>query len=134
MKVVRALVLTAATTLALPAGAHAVDFKTPQRAAYCDFVPQGEVIEGGVPSPRSTLQCWTPNDGFTTYMSRTGKARKLYGEQLVHAYAPATPLLRFGQRWQNGDFYCLSESTGLTCRNARGHGWWLGRFRGYRIF
>lgn len=48
-------------------------------------------------------------------------------------------LLRFGYRWTEWqalklDYTCLSQRTGLTCKNRTGHGWWLGRFRGYRIF
>ncbi len=29
---------------------------------------------------------------------------------------------------------CSSRSNGLTCKNGIGHGWWLGRCKGYRIF
>jgi hypothetical protein len=31
-------------------------------------------------------------------------------------------------------FRCVSRRTGLTCTNARGHGWWIGRYHGYRLF
>jgi hypothetical protein len=34
----------------------------------------------------------------------------------------------------HGRFVCNSRSSGLTCQNARGHGWWLGRYVGYRVF
>jgi len=31
-------------------------------------------------------------------------------------------------------FWCTSRRTGLLCWNRVGHGWWLGRYRGYRTF
>ena len=55
----------------------------------------------------------------------------------------AKRLLRFGQQWSFGpdasgvgpiNYRCWSRRTGLTCRNRQGHGWWLGRYRGYRLF
>jgi hypothetical protein len=44
------------------------------------------------------------------------------------------PLL-IGETWSEGrDFRCRHRRTGLTCRNASDHGWWLGRPSGFRIF
>ena len=31
-------------------------------------------------------------------------------------------------------FICTSRRTGLTCSNRDRHGFWLGRYRGYRVF
>jgi hypothetical protein len=57
-------------------------------------------------------------------------------------------LLRFGETWwgnRRGEegrgsgkgrvlFRCTSRTSGLTCRSISGHGFWLGRVRGHRIF
>jgi hypothetical protein len=48
-------------------------------------------------------------------------------------------MLRFGNRWTEWQalrlqYTCTSLRTGLTCKNRSGHGWWLGRYKGYRIF
>ena len=134
LSVRRACVVTIMVALAVPASASAADFRTPGKAAYCDYAPKGEIIEGGVPNPRSTLQCWTPNDGFWVVTSRRGTVRKGYADQLHAAFAPVDRVLRFGRTWRLGGFVCKSRKTGLTCRNRAGHGWRLGRFVGYRIF
>jgi hypothetical protein len=47
-------------------------------------------------------------------------------------YDPATEhpryvTLAYGRRWRAGPFTCASMRTGLTCRNARGHGLFLSR-------
>jgi len=61
----------------------------------------------------------------------------------VSDWASRFGVLRFGQNWTwsfdrrgFGTLYysCSSRTNGLTCNNQAGHGWWLGRFKGYRIF
>jgi hypothetical protein len=40
-----------------------------------------------------------------------------------------------GETWsQGGSFSCVNRRSGLTCRNASGHGWWLGSSSAYRTF
>ena len=51
----------------------------------------------------------------------------------------ADGLLSFGENWKYwtpgfAQYGCRSRKTGLTCGNHDGHGWWLGRYKGYRIF
>jgi len=138
MKLVLHVALIAALTAMVRAsGAQAVDFRTPSKAAYCDFVPQGEIVEGGVPHPPADdLFCWRPNDGLTMQMTARGRGEDVDGSrsQLKGAHAPARHLLRFGQRWRRREFTCVSRWSGLTCVNRARHGWWLGRFIGYRTF
>jgi hypothetical protein len=115
-----------ALALALPATAIAVaDFKTPSGAVYCG-TSHGE--------PPYHLICWTPNDGFTVSMGPRGRAGKTYIRNNRGYHDVVGRTLRFGQRWASVGFYCVSRRTGLTCTNRVGHGWWLGRYRGYRIF
>jgi hypothetical protein len=131
----RVAATVAVASAAWPAAASAaVDFRTPNRAAYCDYYPVGEVIEGG-PNTHPFFQCWTPNDGFFTTMSGRSRVSKGYSQDQLVRYTPATArILRFGQTFRRGSFVCKSRATGLTCTNAKGHGWWLGRFVGYRIY
>ena len=39
----------------------------------------------------------------------------------------ATNVLAYGTTWHRGSITCTSRTTGLTCRNARGHGFFLSR-------
>jgi hypothetical protein len=100
------------------------------------------------------------DDGFTVWMRPNGIARKAYVEATRMRYADAYRRLTFRQNWWGSDlngagrsydlderyregtgsprgtvqFVCKSRSTGPTCANRAGHGWWLGRFKGYRLF
>lgn len=127
-RVALALLLTTLSVLAVTASnaAAIVDFRTPDRAAYC----------GTTHGPgRPHLLCWTPNDGFTVSMSPRGRATKRYEPRNRDFHDYAGGVLRFGRQLRMVDTYsCVSRRTGLTCTNAAGHGWWLGRFVGYRLF
>lgn len=161
--VTRLLLLVPIALALVPAAASApashtvASFYTPQQAAYCKFhVPLDY-------SPRldSRLECWTPNDGFTVWMRHDGRVRRTYDRSNKWRYARSIRRLTFGRSWWGSEdglrvdeagnpyleyregigsprgtvlYRCTSRSTGLTCRNRAGHGWWLGRFRGYRIF
>jgi hypothetical protein len=61
--IIGAIVVGLAAALPATASALSIDFRTPGRAAYCDYSPRGEASEGG-PNQRTDLYCWTPNDGF----------------------------------------------------------------------
>jgi hypothetical protein len=115
-------------SLATASAATAVaDFVTPGKAAYCG-VSEGE--------PPLTLNCWRPRDGITLDMTRRGHPRwRVYSPNRGY-YDPAPGrILSFGSRWRfPGYWTCVSRATGLTCTNRAGHGWWLGRVRGSRVF
>jgi hypothetical protein len=121
----KAVFMVTALALALPSAARAqadATFGTPGDAVYCNYY--------------GPLYCWTPNDGFSVYTTAYGRVKKRYARENHDYVDNRAPLLRFGYRWRDGRgrFSCVSRSTGLTCRNARGHGWWLGRYVGYRTF
>lgn len=129
-------------TLAVASGAHAApSFKTPGGAAYCGVVEAFEVPRDYIPQ----LVCWTPNDGFTISMSPVGLVReKNYYQPNKGTNLPAR-VLPFGRNWfarvaffglpgRDVVYRCASRGSGLTCANASGHGWWLGRLKGYRTF
>jgi hypothetical protein len=122
-------------------------FFTPGKLAYCKL----HRSIAGESSFTPYLNCWRPRDGFTVTLE--SKGRPLYGpleanRGPVESVVRASWLLRFGHAWwgnQRGDdgrgrgegrvlFRCTSRTSGLTCRSISGHGFWLGRVRGYRIF
>ena len=39
--------------------------------------------------------------------------------------SPETKVLRYGTTWTRGPFTCTSHATGLTCKNAAGHGFFM---------
>jgi hypothetical protein len=152
-----ALGLSLAVTTSSWASHSIASFFTPAKAAYCKWhVPLDYRV-----STRTVLECWTPNDGFTVWMTPNGRPRKEYDKDNKWRYARSLRRLTFRQDWWGSDvglaaeeygnpythfregtgsprgalhFRCKSRASGLTCRNRAGHGFWLGRFRGYRIF
>jgi hypothetical protein len=128
MKRLVAVSVVAAAFLVWAGAASAVaDFVTPRKAAYCG-VSEGE--------PPLRLICWRPLDGLTLDMTRRGRVqRRLYSPNRGY-YDPASGrVLRFGQTWTlPASWRCVSRSTGLTCTNRSGHGFWLGRLGGSRLF
>jgi len=116
---------------ATPAAASAEDwwFKTPGEAAYCRF------------ELRNWL-CITPNDGFWirlthVYDSGDVDVRKGYSDRFRGYRDPAVRVLGFGRVQHSSDaevITCWSRRTGLTCKHYGGLSFWLGRYRGYRIF
>jgi len=121
-----AAIATASLVRASVAGA-AADFVTPRQAAGCG-VSEGE--------PPFRLICWRRADGITLDMTRRGRPGRSVVELNRGSYDPAPGrILYFGKVWQfPGYWKCVSRATGLTCTNRAGHGWWLGRVRGSRLF
>jgi hypothetical protein len=112
------------------ATAIAIYFGTPNNAAYCGMGPDS-------PHKRSQeyIHCYTPNDGFDVWMGRTGRPRARYVPSERGQYVKPYRRLAFGQSVSLLDgFKCTSRRSGLTCVNPAKHGWWLGRFKGYRLF
>jgi hypothetical protein len=122
-------------------------FYTPGKAAYCGSVQDitGDNV-GYVP----WLYCWTPNDGFTIELRDTDRrpSARYVAKNRWH-YEPSTRRLTYRQDWwlnragQEGTgtaglgnvlIKCASRTSGLRCTNRHGHGFWLGRFRGFRLF
>jgi len=124
MVAIGALVLAGLATAS--AATAVADFVTPGKAAYCG------ASEGEAPL---TLICWRPRDGITLDMTRRGRAHRTLYRPNRGAYDVAGRILSFGKIWRFPDYWkCVSRTTGLTCTNLSGHGWWLGRVRGSRVF
>lgn len=151
---VAALASTTALAATYPGFKPRPLFGTPGKAAYCytDYA--------GYEDNRAKLFCWTPNDGWWASIEWNGRRARtgtydtlpqiVHGMTKLKGYAPQARLLGFGRHWRlrcddpgafktcDGRgvtaFTCASTRNGLTCRNAAGHGFWIGRFRGYRLF
>jgi hypothetical protein len=114
-----------ATSLATASVAEAT-FRTPGKAAYCG-VSEGE--------PPLTLICWRPGDGLTLDMTRGNLPRRRLSTVNLGYHAIEGQILFFGKVWRFPRYWkCVSRATGVTCTNRAGHGWWLGRVRGSRLF
>jgi hypothetical protein len=101
-------------------------------AVICEIAPLGG----------QSLYCWTPNDGYTITMlgyplgsgqvlPDSDRPRRLRSNErgnrhheIGAAYLPRGVVERYGS------FMCVSRASGLTCRNQKGHGWSLPRYRG----
>ena len=59
-------------------------------------------------------------------ISEDGKSgeRICHSDTIMHEDVPA---LQYGMAWQHGAITCRSERTGLTCVNAKGHGFAISR-------
>ena len=123
------LVILAMATAALAAASSAAAvaaFVTPHRTAYCG------ISEGEAPL---SLICWRPADGLTLEMRQIGRVQKrIHSSNRAYRDPAPARLLRFEQKWRLLGWVCVSRSTGLTCTNRSGQGWWLGRLQGSRLF
>ena len=134
MKAVVAVTLVALAAASPAAADPVTGFHTPAWAAQC-------VVDVRADASRNTLTCWTPNDGFYVRVTPQGRVAKGYARRyrgLRDTYW-ADGLLSYGENWKHispgfFQFACQSRRNGLTCTNHEGHGWWLGRSRGYRIY
>jgi hypothetical protein len=118
------------------AAAPRYDFKTPGEAAYCRMEFGNRGFDG--------FRCITPNDGF--WMRFVGiRAGAGTNVRVTKGYSPTykglrqrTYVLGFGKSFASSDaraIVCTSRRSGLTCRYpATGLSFWLGRYRGYRVY
>ena len=139
LAVVIATAATIVLALAPAAGAAGVrtatiiSFRTPSKNIYCQYA-------AGLGSPpylrcdiRSGLHNPAPGPhrcvegvyGQSVGMTKTAAARVLCISDTT--YNPQARVLAYGRSWSFNGFRCVSRSSGLTCTNARGHGFFLSR-------
>ena len=141
------VVVIAATGATSAQAGGIVSFHTPSRNIYCAYAPS---FEGYAPSIRCDIRVrqWRPprkpascSVDYGQGLSLTavpkpgqkgaGRASVVCaGDTVLGLRGPA---LAYGSRFARGGIACLSRVTGLTCRNAAGHGFFLSRQR-YRLF
>lgn len=130
-----ALALAAAS---LPAHAGAVYFRTPSDNIYCAYDDYD-----GTPHIRCDIMNYTPSIGGMPADCdlEWGDAFEITpshgrGEVICHGDTVRSPdamTLDYGKTLEQGGLSCKSERSGLTCRNRKGHGFFLSRAK-QRVF
>jgi hypothetical protein len=138
--VLRGLIAVAVCAFAVAATASAataktVLFKTPSGNIGCIYSTGPDYLRcdigsGLKPRPPHPQDC-EGEYGDSVSMSRTSRPRYVcHGDT---ARDPRAKAVAYGRSITVGPFRCASAVTGLTCRNASGHGWFLSR-QSYRLF
>jgi hypothetical protein len=124
---VKATLAALLVALSVPAVAAAyANFRAPGRTVYCEV---------GDPPPPRVLECWRATDGRSIAMLPTGRALVNPDTNTRGQYEDRAPVLQFGRTWHYRTSYrCTSRRLGVTCTNRSHHGFWLGRYHGYRLF
>jgi hypothetical protein len=122
------LVLVAVAVLAVAAASPALarerDFQTPSKRIRCAAFSSG--------GPGAFVRCdlLFLNDRAALLRAR-GRGRIVKVTDAVAS--PAAPVLAYGHSLRFRSFRCTSRTTGLTCRNRHGHGFFVSRER-RRVF
>jgi hypothetical protein len=139
-------VLGLAFGVAAATGARLPGVKTPSRNISCFFVPIKPTTHGSLlcdikqasylRAAQDACQARSGLDwhGFT--LSSSGKATLVCAGGAMYDIGRDTPaytVLAYGRTWSYRGFTCTSRVTGLTCRNADGHGLFLSR-ASYRLW
>jgi hypothetical protein len=121
--------------LATPAAAQLDGFKTPSNNIFCIVEPPFEAgqvsdvrcdimqMQGRAPRPpRDCEFSW--GNAFSISENGNSAERVCHGDTTRNDELMVLP---YGAEWQHGAFTCRSELSGVTCRNARQHGFTLSR-------
>jgi len=127
---VRALALAAALVAGgVPAPIVQTGFLTPSGNIACNA---GHAPGSSAPLLTCTVfSSASPTRGQKLWSLGSG-GRTQVGFVLGNA-ATDLPRLGYGRTWRWRGFRCMSETTGLTCRNPEGHGFFLSR-ESQRVF
>jgi hypothetical protein len=127
---------TAAALAALfaPAAMAQEGFRSPSGNIHCQFFTAGGGADATMrcdlrqtsnrppPRPRDCDLEW--GQAFEISARAAHGTRLCYGDTVQDNRLPVLP---YGRTWQRAGIACLSERSGVTCRNARGHGFALSR-------
>jgi hypothetical protein len=141
MLAVRGLAIATLLLLCGPgaAGATVISFRTPSGNIGCVYASglgggpslRCDIRSGLKPKPPRPRGCVDLDWGDSYELSRTGRAVvTCHGDTAILQNAR---VLRYGTTWARGGFSCSSRVSGLRCRNASGHGFFLSRSRSYRF-
>jgi hypothetical protein len=127
------VVVAAVAAFALPSAADAaVHFRTPSGNIGCYADRSGircDIGRTDFAAPPQPASC-DFDYGNAFQMSRTSRSRRICHSDTVLG---ARRVLGYGRTLRVGAFTCSSRTSGLTCRNTAGHGWFLSRERA-RLF
>ncbi len=131
-----ALVLVLALPMAASAGTTSFTFfQTPSHNIGCVYSTSPANVRCDIRTglkpppakPRGCMNDWT----FGYQVSSRGRARTVCAGDTV--FSPTARVIRYGTTWRGGSFSCSSRRTGLRCRNATGHGFFLSKQHSYRF-
>lgn len=121
------------------AGSTLISFRTPSGNIGCVYASglgsgaslRCDIRSGLKPRPPRPSRCVDLDWGDSYELSRTGRAVvTCHGDTAI---LPNARVLRYGASWARGGFSCSSRVSGLRCRNASGHGFFLSRGHSYRF-
>jgi hypothetical protein len=120
---VRVLALAAALVAGVPAPVVQTGFLTPSGNIDCNA---GHAAGSSAPLLTCTVfSAASPSRGQKLWsVFATGRTK--VGHVIGNA-ATDLPRLAYGHTWRWRGFRCTAETTGLTCRNPQGHGFFLSR-------
>ena len=118
-------------------------FKTPSGNIVCGYsiAPDGNAsmecgIKSGLkpPPPRVHCDAGDPNDKRLS-LTATGRAVPVTcaGDPGPFVVETKAGVLAYGRTWSGGGISCASATTGVTCKNRVGHGFFISRER-WRVF
>jgi len=114
-------------------------FQTPSRNIVCGGYTGSQpawlrcdISSGLRPKPSRPKGC---EFDFAGTLTLTAKGRAAIGcvSDAVLPNPTKAHVLAYGKTWRYGPFKCRSTRKGLTCRNLKGHGFFLSRERWKRI-
>jgi hypothetical protein len=133
------VVIAAAASGAAHAQSQAfVTFLTPSGNIGCGYSsgmgPRSlrcDIASGLKPRPSRPKGCVNLNWGDSYTMNVSGRAIvTCHGDTAI---IKGSKVIAYGKTWSRGGFVCVSRVTGLTCKNASHHGWFLSRRHSYRF-
>ncbi len=128
-----AVVLAVLAVQSAGAAASWLSFQTPSRNIACSYhsgILRCEIGGGLEPLPPKPVSC-SLDWGYGLKLRLTGRAYVLCAGDTIRQ--PDAPVLAYGSTWRRSGLSCVSRTTGLTCRNAAGHGFFLSRKRWRRF-
>ncbi len=116
----------AAFAVDFPEKAGIVKFSTPSANVECTYYAKATATyspKDGAPE----LSCDRANPKYVRVtIGGKDEALKRVDNPVDQPCCGADHILPNGQKWTGGPFTCESEKTGLTCRGAKGRGFFLG--------
>ena len=116
------MLLAPATTA--NAALHSRYFKMPSKNIYCAIFNGNlrcDILSGLKPEPQRECE----GDWTGLILANEGKAGPVCAGDTVANKDAKT--LQYGSKWKRNKITCTSKTTGLRCRNEKGHGFFLSR-------
>ena len=130
-----ALAVAATSSTGSARGTKFVAFKTPSGNIGCiyssgpDYL-RCDIRSGLKPTPPHPQNC-DLDFGDSVAINKAGRAYYVcHGDTVLD---PSASVLRYGTTWRKNGFACTSQTSGLRCRNASGHGFFLSRQHSFRF-